>query len=185
MTALHWAALGGHLDAVDVFLRSDDGRELFDIVDKKDRSPLHLAAYKGHAEVCARLIAAGPAGLVLEVDREEHTALHVAVTRRHLDAVAALTATAEGRTALHAEDADGVTALAFARELHALVPTEVTHADVERMIETLEHAATVAAEDGPTRFSGSVADDQTLPGRWSWTWGSRSSTCAGRHSESG
>jgi ankyrin repeat protein len=83
MTALHWAADGGHVGAVEVLIghRKTD----IDALSKAQTSPLHKACWNGHAAVAQVLVQAGAE--VDHGDQRKHTPLHWAIHKGHLDVV--------------------------------------------------------------------------------------------------
>lgn len=110
----------------------EEGRALLEIADGKDRSPLHLAAYKGHHNLCKRILELAPAGHALEVDTDEKTALLHAVIRGHERCVQKLLDTEFGRCAVEHEDRDGLSALAHAKALLEKAKLDVEQAPEER-----------------------------------------------------
>lgn len=133
-TALHGAAFHGHTSCVKLLLEHPDftpvavmkvgvfdivrpelhwtteARELCDL-----QTALHMAAVKGHAEVCQLLLAAFPEGTDGEaaagaVNRVGATALHMAARGGHGSAVEVLLQSERFR-AVNAKDIKGFTAL--------------------------------------------------------------------------
>ena len=84
-TPLHWAAYGGHAEAVGALVKagSDPAAR-----DKYGNTPLHEAAYGGHAEAVGALVKAGadPGAR----DSYGLTPLHEAANQGHVEAVGAL-----------------------------------------------------------------------------------------------
>ncbi|GLC46803.1 hypothetical protein PLESTM_001928000 [Pleodorina starrii] len=80
-TPLHYAARGGHLEAVELLLKS--GANPNAATRGMGATPLHRAALQGHTHVVRRLLAAGADPLAADCDRE--TALHKAATQGHAE----------------------------------------------------------------------------------------------------
>eukprot|EP01101_Sappina_pedata_P001011 TRINITY_DN11134_c1_g1_i1.p1 TRINITY_DN11134_c1_g1~~TRINITY_DN11134_c1_g1_i1.p1 ORF type:complete len:134 (-),score=57.77 TRINITY_DN11134_c1_g1_i1:122-523(-) len=55
-TALHWAASGGHLAAVNLLIQH---KADVNAKNKNDDTPLHKASWRNHADVCEVLLDAG------------------------------------------------------------------------------------------------------------------------------
>ena len=86
MTALHWAALNGDLETMDVLLLAGATREALTRVGAY--TPLHLASQRGHGAAVARLLAAGAkAGPVTSTGVQP---LHLAAESGDVEAVKAL-----------------------------------------------------------------------------------------------
>ena len=105
MTALHWSALNGDVDIVNVLLIAGASVEPLTRVGRY--TPLHLASSRGHAGAVTRLLDAG--GRPTAVTETGVTALHLAAQAGNPDAVRALIArgadvnardTTHGRTPL-------------------------------------------------------------------------------------
>mmetsp|Transcript_143 Transcript_143/g.324 ORF Transcript_143/g.324 Transcript_143/m.324 type:complete len:313 (+) Transcript_143:41-979(+) len=60
--ALHLAALNGAYEAIAYLTEHDQMRHLVDLRDERGRTPLHMAAAKGHQAVVARLMDVGADG---------------------------------------------------------------------------------------------------------------------------
>jgi len=85
-TALHLAAHAGALDAIEtlVFASADP-----DLVDRDDRTSLHIAALNGHAHVVKYLVSEASAAPNM-LDKNDQTALHFACIGGYLDVCAEL-----------------------------------------------------------------------------------------------
>ncbi|KAM7535044.1 hypothetical protein Aperf_G00000100289 [Anoplocephala perfoliata] len=77
-SALHFAAMNGHLTTCEVLLEAGFCK---DIRTKVDRTPLHLAAQEGHADIVELLLKNGAD--IHAIDTIKMTALHWAVERGH------------------------------------------------------------------------------------------------------
>ena len=104
--ALHQAAIGGHLEIVELLLRAD-----VNATDAMGRTPLTFSAMLGHVDIARYLICSGAA--VNIVDGTKRTPLHYAVREWHVDIVALLVENSADTTAT---DKDGCTALDAAAE---------------------------------------------------------------------
>ncbi|CAH8826309.1 unnamed protein product [Trichobilharzia szidati] len=82
ISALHFAAMNGHLSSCEALLRAGISR---DARTKVDRTPLHLAAQEGHADIVELLLRSG-ADLGAK-DMLRMTALHWAAERGHTHVV--------------------------------------------------------------------------------------------------
>jgi len=98
-TALHWAAAGGHGEAVEYLLSPDvcaDPRA----VRNNNFTPLHSAAMNGHAAICEVLLRAG-AEVDVQTDPQGYAPLHSAAFAGHLDAIRVLLAHGADRTLIN------------------------------------------------------------------------------------
>lgn len=102
-TALHLAALGGHL-AVTSFL-VQNGASL-KAADSFGEVPLHKAARHGHAAVCQRLLEA--AADIRASGFDGSTALHFAITAGHVDVAEVLAKGGADASALSSKVRDGL-----------------------------------------------------------------------------
>jgi ankyrin repeat protein len=90
LTALHWAAASGSLEAVRFLLAipvEADPRA----ARNNNFTPLHAAAMQGHAAVCEELLAAG-AGVNVQTDPQGYAPLHSAAFAGHVEAIRVLLA---------------------------------------------------------------------------------------------
>jgi cytohesin len=88
LTALHWAAASGVIEAVNYLLSppiNADPRA----ARKNNFTPLHSAAMQGHAAVCEILLRAG-AGVNVQTTPQGYAPLHSAAFAGHLDAIRVL-----------------------------------------------------------------------------------------------
>ncbi|XP_013409625.1 ankyrin repeat and sterile alpha motif domain-containing protein 1B isoform X2 [Lingula anatina] len=87
-TPLHYAALNGHVSAVQSLLRHEGCAT---IADNKGCHPIHLAAWNGNDEICKLLLTSGPSfASVNEQNHEGDTALHTAAQYGHTKVVRVL-----------------------------------------------------------------------------------------------
>nr|CDS30708.1 GA repeat binding protein beta 2 [Hymenolepis microstoma] len=86
-SALHFAAMNGHLTTCEVLL---DAGFCKDIRTKVDRTPLHLAALEGHADIVELLLKNGAD--IHAIDTMKMTPLHWAAERGHTPVVNVLMA---------------------------------------------------------------------------------------------
>lgn len=96
LTALHWAAVGGHVEAVEYLLSQDVGADPR-AARNNHFTPLHSAAMEGHAGVCEMLLRAG-AEVDAQTDPQGYAPLHSAAFAGHLDAIRVLLAHGADRT---------------------------------------------------------------------------------------
>jgi ankyrin repeat protein len=90
LTALHWAAASGVVEAVNYLLASPvlaDPRACR----SNNFTPLHAAAMQGHAKVCEVLLRAG-AGVDVQTSPQGYAPLHSAAFAGHVDAIRVLLA---------------------------------------------------------------------------------------------
>jgi ankyrin repeat protein len=90
LTALHWAAASGVVDAVSFLLAPPveaDPRA----ARKNNFTPLHAAAMQGHAAVCELLLRAG-ADVNAQTDPQGYAPLHSAAFAGHVETIRALLA---------------------------------------------------------------------------------------------
>mmetsp|Transcript_27869 Transcript_27869/g.69582 ORF Transcript_27869/g.69582 Transcript_27869/m.69582 type:complete len:147 (+) Transcript_27869:250-690(+) len=87
-TALHWAAWGTKLAAVNQLLAWDP--KLIDARDRTKRTAFHAAADHDAVDVMKAMCAIKGKDLLTETDDNGDTALHVALTMGHLAAAAQL-----------------------------------------------------------------------------------------------
>ena len=105
-TALHAAAVQGHLEVVALLLEQP-GVDLT-LVDNHGWTALHLAAVQNHQEVVALLLQQPQVDLNAAVrNREGYTALHLAASQGHQDILTHLLA--NPKTDTNVEDQDGDT----------------------------------------------------------------------------
>jgi cytohesin len=90
LTALHWAAASGNVEAVRFLLATPveaDPRA----ARNNNFTPLHSAALQGHAAVCEMLIGAG-AEVNVQTDPQGYAPLHSAAFAGHIEAIRVLLA---------------------------------------------------------------------------------------------
>jgi cytohesin len=90
LTALHWAAASGSLEAVRFLLASPVGADPR-AARNNNFTPLHAAAMQGHAAVCEALLAAG-AGVNVQTEPQGYAPLHSAAYAGHVEAIRVLRA---------------------------------------------------------------------------------------------
>jgi ankyrin repeat protein len=90
LTALHWAAASGGVEAVRFLLGTPVGADPR-AVRINNFAPLHSAAMQGHAEVCELLIGAG-AEVNVQTKPQGYTPLHSAAFAGHVEAIRVLLA---------------------------------------------------------------------------------------------
>jgi ankyrin repeat protein len=90
LTALHWAAASGHLDAVN-FLLAPPVQADPRAARGNNFTPLHSAAMQGHAAVCEVLLKAG-ASVNVQTNPQGYAPLHSAAFAGHLAAIRVLLA---------------------------------------------------------------------------------------------
>jgi ankyrin repeat protein len=144
MTALHWSALNGHLEAMNVLLYAGATTEPLTRVGRY--TPLHLASSRGHAASVARLLQAGARpDAVTETGVQP---LHLAAQAGNADAVEALIARGAG---VNARDAThGRTPLVFATALNRLEAMKVLiskGADARLATRVIDYTARAAADN--------------------------------------
>jgi len=96
LTALHWAAASGSVEAVQFLLGPPveaDPRA----ARNNNFTPLHSAAMQGHAAVCEVLLAAG-VGVNVQTDPQGYAPLHSAAFAGHVEAIRVLLANGADRT---------------------------------------------------------------------------------------
>ena len=80
-TALHYAALNGHLDIVELLLSYEAS---CNSADDKGSSPLHLAAWAGNKDIVEMLLTKGPSiANVNLTNADKETSLHSAAQSNH------------------------------------------------------------------------------------------------------
>jgi cytohesin len=90
LTALHWAAASGGLEAVQFLLAVVVGADPR-AARNNNFTPLHAAAMQGDAAVCEVLLAAG-AGVNVQTDPQGYAPLHSAAFAGHVEAIRVLLA---------------------------------------------------------------------------------------------
>jgi ankyrin repeat protein len=96
LTALHWAAASGNVEAVRFLLAPLVGADP-QAARGNSFTPLHSAAMQGHAAVCEVLLAAG-AGVNIQTDPQGYAPLHSAAFAGHVEAIRVLLAHGADRT---------------------------------------------------------------------------------------
>ena len=96
LTALHWAAASGGVEAVRFLLGPPVGADPR-AARINNFTPLHSAAMQGHAAVCEVLLAAG-AGVNVQTDPQGYAPLHSAAFAGHVEAIRVLLAHGADRT---------------------------------------------------------------------------------------
>ena len=96
LTALHWAAASGSVEAVRFLLGPPVGADPR-AARNNNFTPLHSAAMQGHAAVCEVLLAAG-AGVNVQTDPQGYAPLHSAAFAGHVEAIRVLLAHGADRT---------------------------------------------------------------------------------------
>uniref|UniRef100_A0AC34Q500 Ankyrin repeat and sterile alpha motif domain-containing protein 1B n=1 Tax=Panagrolaimus sp. JU765 TaxID=591449 RepID=A0AC34Q500_9BILA len=86
-TALHWAALNGHYEIVQLLVLQD--QQLVTAKDKRGCLPLHLAAWNGHHQIVQFLLES-EISTIDEVNNAKETALHLAAQHGNGKVVAIL-----------------------------------------------------------------------------------------------
>lgn len=90
LTALHWAAASGNVEAVQFLLAPPVGADSR-AARNNNFTPLHSAAMQGHAAVCEVLLDAG-AEINVQTDPQGYAPLHSAAFAGHLAAIRVLLA---------------------------------------------------------------------------------------------
>lgn len=90
LTALHWAAASGSVEAVRLLLAMPVGGDPR-AARNNNFTPLHSAAMQGHAAVCEVLLQAG-AGVNVQTDPQGYAPLHSAAFAGHVEAIRVLLA---------------------------------------------------------------------------------------------
>jgi ankyrin repeat protein len=90
LTALHWAAASGNVEAVRFLLAPPVGADPR-AVRNNNFAPLHSAAMQGHAAVCKVLIGAG-AEVNVQTNPQGYAPLHSAAFAGHVEAIRVLLA---------------------------------------------------------------------------------------------
>ncbi len=88
LTALHWAAASGNVEAVRFLLAPQVGADPR-AARNNNFTPLHSASMQGHAAACELLLAAG-AGVNVQTDPQGYAPLHSAAFAGHIDAIQVL-----------------------------------------------------------------------------------------------
>ena len=102
LTALHWAAASGSVEAVRVLLAPPVGADPR-AARNNHFTPLHAAAMRGHAAVCEVLLGAG-AGVNVQTDPQGYAPLHSAAFAGHVEAIRVLLAHGADRTLVNYRD---------------------------------------------------------------------------------
>ena len=90
LTALHWAAAAGSVEAVRFLLAPPVGADAR-AARNNNFTPLHSAAMQGHAAVCEVLIGAG-ADVNVQTDPQGYAPLHSAAFAGHVETIRVLLA---------------------------------------------------------------------------------------------
>ena len=90
LTALHWAAASGNVEAVRFLLATPVGADPC-AARNNNFTPLHSAAMQGHAAVCEVLIEAG-AEVNVQTDPQGYAPIHSAAFAGHIGAIRVLLA---------------------------------------------------------------------------------------------
>ncbi len=96
LTALHWAAASGNVEAVQFLLGPLVGADP-SAARNNNFTPLHSAAMQGHAAVCEVLIGAG-ADVNVQTNPQGYAPLHSAAFGGHVEAIRVLLAHGADRT---------------------------------------------------------------------------------------
>ncbi|PQQ05665.1 ankyrin repeat-containing protein [Prunus yedoensis var. nudiflora] len=114
-TPLHYAALGGNLEATKVLLRLDSDTSY--ILDKSGLSALHVAAYAGCTKIMEEMIGCRPDTFDLLNDKGQ-TILHAAVLGEQINAVNYILKNPKLAGLINEVDDDGNTPLHLAARQH-------------------------------------------------------------------
>lgn len=102
LTASHWAAASGNVEAVRFLLAPLVGADPR-AARNNNFTPLHSAAMQGHAAVCEVLIGAG-ADVNLQTNPQGYAPLHSAAFGGHIEAIRVLLAHGADRTLVNYRD---------------------------------------------------------------------------------
>jgi len=131
-TFLHQAAFKGDFNLVKILIENNAD---FNLKDKGGRTPMILAAYRGHSEI-VRLLKAAGADIDVRVDSEQDTLLHFAVIRKDVKLVKLLIANGAD---VNLKNKDGCTPMMLAiKQGHTVI--------VEAL--SLEEGGLVAVDEG-------------------------------------
>lgn len=138
MTALHWAAINGHVDIVERLIQEDAD---LNIQNNEGKTALQFAAGNGFVNIVSDLVHAG--AQVNTADKRGQTALHWAVWKNHLPVVKLLMH--DARPNINAKDAMGVTPLLWANDpeiFNELIQNDADITAIDNAGRSILHRAT-------------------------------------------